>query len=133
MANSINIKGLKFLLSKFLFYIIIPISLMGMMNPPDPYIQARDALIADYNGLQGNNNLFLANYNRELLSSFNSMRNGAHHAAIWANNQAALAQTDSRMARTIYDRIVVMFGYIVLNMLKMLRLVQQLFGLMSKV
>ncbi|WP_419241460.1 hypothetical protein [Cardinium endosymbiont of Nabis limbatus] len=107
MTHSINIKGLK-----FLFYIIIPVSLMGMMNPPDPYVQARDALIADYNGLQGNNNLLLANYNRELLNSFNSMRNGANDAAIWANNQPALAETDSRIARTIYDRIVVMFGYI---------------------
>lgn len=117
MSYNINIKRLTSLLSKYLLYIFIPVSLMGMFQPgnppgPDLYLQTRNALTGDYNNGNANTNQFLIDYNAQLLDSINSMRNGAQQAFFWAHHQSELAEIDASRARLIYDRIASIAGSI---------------------
>lgn len=116
MSRSINIKSLALLLSRYLFYGIIPISLMGMMaggGPPgDPYIQAYNALTARYAATNQNTNQFLNNYSNSLLLTMTAMRDGANEASIWAQHQATLAEIDFDTVDIIRQRIAIILGHI---------------------
>lgn len=116
MSSSLNIKRLTLALSKHLFYVIIPVSLMGMMaggGPPgDPYIQAYNTLTGRYAATNQNTNQLLNNYNNQLLGAMIAIRDGAIHASLWAQNQVALAEVDFNTIDIIRQRITIMLGYI---------------------
>lgn len=117
MIHKINSRSFTLLLSKYLFYIFIPASLMGMVpggggGGNDPYIQARNTFIVNYNNTNQNTNINLNNYNNRLLQALTAISNGAQTASFWADGQAVLAQIDLSRACIIYDRIVIIFGYI---------------------
>lgn len=116
MSREINVNRLRLLLSKSLFYIFIPLSLVAMdpTNPPgpDPYVQMYDRYTANYNNIDQGANLLLDNYNNELLNSFQSMYDGALQAYLWAQHHNRFAQIDSNKSRLISDRIISISGRI---------------------
>ena len=116
MSRSINIKRLTSLLPTYLFYVIVPISLMGMMpggGPPgDPYIQTYNTLTARYVATNQNTNQLLNNYNDQLRNSMIAMRDSAQDALLWAQHQFALAQIDFNTVEIIRRRIAIMFSHI---------------------
>ncbi|TSJ80941.1 MAG: hypothetical protein NMK33_00090 [Candidatus Cardinium sp.] len=117
MTYTPNIKSLTLFFSKFLFYIFIPISLMGMLNPADPpgpdlYNQTYDTLTLRYNALNGATNQGLNGYNIELRNSFMAMRDCVNQTYDWAHHHGQLAEIDFDKAKLLYDRVVSILGRI---------------------
>lgn len=116
MSLKVNVNRLRLLLSKSLFYIFIPLSLMAMnpANPPgpDPYVQMYNQYTADYNGIDQGTNILLGDYNDGLLDSFQAMYNGAHQAYSWAWHHNRLAQVNVNKSNLISDRIISIAGRI---------------------
>lgn len=116
MLLKINVNRLRLLLSKSLFYIFIPLSLMAMdpANPPgpDPYVQTYDQYTADYNNIDQGTNTLLGDYNNELLNSFQAMYNGALNAYYWARHHNRLAQVNVNKSNLISNRIISISGRI---------------------
>lgn len=116
MSREFNVNRLRLLLSKSLFYIFIPLSLMAMdpANPPGPdlYLPTYNQYTADYNNIDQGTNLLLGDYNNDLLESFQSMYNGARQAYLWARHHNRLAQIDANKSRLISDRVISISGRI---------------------
>ncbi|AXI24027.1 hypothetical protein CE557_191 [Cardinium endosymbiont of Sogatella furcifera] len=109
MSHRINMQRLTLLLSKSLFYIFIPVSLMAMHadDPPgpDPYNPRYNILTQDYNAANLGTDQILNDYNDGLLAAINSIANGAERAHNWADHHHGLAQIDLDKALLIFDRV----------------------------